>query len=173
MKGFKDPQGKFRPTENKNGIRKSRDQSVKTEGVKLLSLRKQREPKQLPNQVVMEIKEDFNGSDVEVVSYNPKWKLYEVHVDDERYYIFPNEESAIKFGRQSIRDTATEYIPEKGTEGYDEWKDLDEDELVDKIIEMQSDYGQRSELGAIAQSISGYDGQYHQLSDGWIAFRID
>lgn len=42
MKGFKDPQGKFRPTENKNGVRKSRDQSKKTEGIKLQTLRKQR-----------------------------------------------------------------------------------------------------------------------------------
>ena len=35
MKGFKDPQGKFRPTEKKNGIRKSRDQSAKTQGIRL------------------------------------------------------------------------------------------------------------------------------------------
>lgn len=35
MKGFKDPQGRFRPTENKKGIRKSRDQRIKTEGVRL------------------------------------------------------------------------------------------------------------------------------------------
>ena len=35
MKGFKDDKGKFRPTGNQNGIRKSRDQSAKTEGVRL------------------------------------------------------------------------------------------------------------------------------------------
>ena len=35
MKGFKDKSGKFRPTENKNGVRKSRDQSTKTQGIKL------------------------------------------------------------------------------------------------------------------------------------------
>ena len=35
MKGFKDKEGKFRPTENKKGVRKSRDQSTKTEGVRL------------------------------------------------------------------------------------------------------------------------------------------
>ena len=35
MKGFKDKSGKFRPTENKNGVRKSRDINIKTEGVRL------------------------------------------------------------------------------------------------------------------------------------------
>ena len=35
MKGFKDKAGKFRPTEKKNGVRKSRDQSKKTEGIRL------------------------------------------------------------------------------------------------------------------------------------------
>ena len=34
MKGFKDSSGKFRPTENKTGIRMRRDQTTKTEGVK-------------------------------------------------------------------------------------------------------------------------------------------
>jgi hypothetical protein len=35
-KGFKDPQGKFRPTENKNGVRKSRDKTtIPTQGVRL------------------------------------------------------------------------------------------------------------------------------------------
>jgi len=34
-KGFKDDSGKFRPTENKIGVRKSRDQTAKTQGVKL------------------------------------------------------------------------------------------------------------------------------------------
>ena len=43
MKGFKDPQGKFRPTENKNGVRMSRDQSAKTQGVKFSQPRMQRE----------------------------------------------------------------------------------------------------------------------------------
>ena len=37
MKGFKDKSGKFRPTENKNGVRKSRDQTAKTQGVKINS----------------------------------------------------------------------------------------------------------------------------------------
>jgi hypothetical protein len=37
LKGFKDKSGKFRPTENKNGVRKSRDQSAKTQGVKINS----------------------------------------------------------------------------------------------------------------------------------------
>ena len=35
MKGFKDKHGKFRPTENKNGVRKSRDKKENTEGVRL------------------------------------------------------------------------------------------------------------------------------------------
>ena len=34
-KGFTDKSGKFRPTENKNGVRKSRDQTAKTQGVKI------------------------------------------------------------------------------------------------------------------------------------------
>ena len=35
MKGFKDKSGKFRPTENNNGVRKSRDQTLKIQGVRL------------------------------------------------------------------------------------------------------------------------------------------
>ena len=35
LKGFKDPQGKFRPTENKNGVSKSRDQKLKLQGIRL------------------------------------------------------------------------------------------------------------------------------------------
>ena len=35
MKGFKDKDGRFRPTENKNGVRKARDQSKKTQGITL------------------------------------------------------------------------------------------------------------------------------------------
>jgi len=35
MKGFKDKSGKFRPTENKKGIRKARDSSQKLQGIKL------------------------------------------------------------------------------------------------------------------------------------------
>ena len=134
--------------------------------------RQKREPK-LPKGVLATIKEDFATKDVELQDYNPKWKLYEVYVDSDRYYMFPDEDSALVFGRQSIRDTATEYIPDKGTENYDEWKDLKGEELVEKIIEEQSEYGQLSELGAVAKSVAGYDGQYHELSNGWIAFQID
>lgn len=35
MKGFKDPSGKFRPTENKNGVRMKQNKSVKTDGIRL------------------------------------------------------------------------------------------------------------------------------------------
>jgi len=35
MKGFKDKSGKFRPTENQKGIGRSRDQTAKTQGVRL------------------------------------------------------------------------------------------------------------------------------------------
>jgi hypothetical protein len=34
MKGFKDKSSKFRPTENKIGVRKSRDVSTKNQGIK-------------------------------------------------------------------------------------------------------------------------------------------
>jgi len=41
MKGFKDDSGKFRPTENKNGIRMSRDKSIKPNvGVRLQRIEK-------------------------------------------------------------------------------------------------------------------------------------
>lgn len=35
MKGFKDSSGKFHPITNNNGVRKSRDQTTKTEGVRM------------------------------------------------------------------------------------------------------------------------------------------
>jgi hypothetical protein len=34
-KGFKDSDGKFHPIQNKNGVRKSRDQNVKSQGIKV------------------------------------------------------------------------------------------------------------------------------------------
>ena len=49
---------------------------------------------------------------------------------------------------------------------------MSKDDLVDYIIGLQSDFGMRSELGAIAQSVASYDGQYSELSDGSIVFRI-
>ena len=139
--------------------------------------KKKRDPhikgKKLPKEVVQGAKDDLGGTDVEVENYNPKWKLYEVYVDSDRYYFFPDEESAIKFGRQSIRDTASEYIPDEGSPNRAEYINLSDDDLVEKIIEEASEYGQRSELGAIAQSVASADGQYHELPDGWIAFQID
>ena len=43
MKGFKDDSGKFRPTGNNKGFRRSRDQSTKMQGIKIDSgLRKKR-----------------------------------------------------------------------------------------------------------------------------------
>lgn len=43
MKGHKDPTGKFHPHTQYNGVRKSRDQKQKTQGVKLQSPRMQRD----------------------------------------------------------------------------------------------------------------------------------
>lgn len=129
--------------------------------------------KKLPKNVIKGAMQDLNGSFVDVVDYNPKWKLYEVYVGTDRYYFFPDEDSAVEFGRQSIRDTATEYIPDEGTEKYDEYKNLSGEDLVEKIIEEQSEYGQLSQLSAVAKHVAGYDGQYHELPEGWIAFHID
>jgi len=60
MKGFKDSNNKFHPiTDNKKGVRKSRDQKVKTEGVKI---RKQRgllvNPTSLPDEVRRKFTQD-------------------------------------------------------------------------------------------------------------------
>ena len=88
MKGFKDPQGKFRPTENRNGVSKSRDQSAKTQGVKLDSgFRKSREnirPKlpeyqtpawnKLKDEAVKRIDHDFNSIRLENLNKTyPDW----------------------------------------------------------------------------------------------------
>lgn len=43
MKGFKDPQGTFHPTKNDSGVRKKGGKSIIPSGIKLPSLRKQRE----------------------------------------------------------------------------------------------------------------------------------
>ncbi len=146
--------------------------SVTPKSKKQMHERKAKETK-LPKDVLKIIKEDFATQDVELDHFNPKWNLYEVNIDDGRFFLFPDEESAIAFGRQSIRDTASEYIPEKGNPQRDEYINLSDDELVEKIIDEQSDFGQRSELGAIAQSVAGYDGEFHELSNGWIGFQID
>lgn len=118
------------------------------------------------------IGEELGDEDFDIISHNPKWKLTHIITDDGEFYVFPDEDSAITFGRQSIRDTASEYIPDEGSPNRDEYINLSDDDLVEKIIDEQSDFGQRSELGAIAQSVAGYDGQFHELSDGTIAFQI-
>ena len=165
--------GKFHPiTDYKKGIRKSRDQKARTQGVKVeRKARIGHIDKKIPRFAIKEF-DDSGIKDLESIDYNPKWKLFSAFdIDGHEYFIFPNEELAIEFGRQSIRDTAYEYIPDKGSPEYDEWINLSDDELVEKIIEIQSDYGQRSELGAVAQSVAGYDGQYTETSSGWIAFQ--
>ena len=43
MKGFKYKSGKFRPTENKKGVMKSRDQTIKNKGVQLIQKRMNRD----------------------------------------------------------------------------------------------------------------------------------
>ena len=170
MKGHMEKDG-FHPHKTYKGVRKSRNLKTKTQGVRM----KKDLPKKLTKEEIKVIREGFDNEfgDIELDHYNPKYKLYEVYVDADRYYMFPDEDSAIKFGRQSIRDTATEYIPDKGTENYDEWVGLSEDDLVDKIIEEQGGYGGSSELSAIAKSVASYDGEYGELSNGWIIFRID
>lgn len=65
MKGFKDSTGKFRPTENKNGVRMQRDQTAKMQGIKLQSSRMAREQKtiKLENRASVGIRaytEEFN-----------------------------------------------------------------------------------------------------------------
>jgi hypothetical protein len=139
------------------------------------SLDKVEDPK-VSKELKQLMKEEIGVDDVEAFSYNPEWKLthlYEGGYDGAEYYHFPDEESALKFGRQSIRDTARDYLPDEyETEEQKEWKGLKGEELVDKILEVQSDYGMRSELGAMAQSVASYDGQYSELSDGSIIFRI-
>lgn len=165
--------GKFHPhTDYKKGIRKSRDQKDKTQGVKVeRKARIGHIDKEIPRFAIKEF-DDSGIKDLEATDYNPKWKLFSAFdIDGHEFFIFPDEESAIAFGRQSIRDTATEYIPDEGTENYDEWKNLNEDELVEKIIEEQSDFGLESELSAVAKSVAGYDGQYTETSSGWIAFQ--
>src|SRR3972149_7333302 len=64
MKGFTDKSGKFRPTENKKGVRKSRDQSTKNQGIKLVSLRKQRDedPEPILETEMVDILEDVTGT---------------------------------------------------------------------------------------------------------------
>ncbi len=40
-------------------------------------------------------------------------------------------------------------------------------------MEEQSGFGMESELSAVAKSVASYDGEYGELSNGWIVFRID
>jgi len=122
------------------------------------------------------MKEEVGADDVVAFSYNPKWKLthlYEGGVNGAEYYHFPDEESALEFGRQSIKDTGGDYFPDdKDSPEYKKMDKMSDEGVVDYIIEMQSNYGDRSELGAIAQSVASYDGQYIELSDGSIVFQI-
>ena len=132
--------------------------------------KKEKEP-EVSEKLQKQFREDLGqNDDVYALSYNPKWKLTHLLGDnDSEFYYFPNEESAIAFGRQSIKDTASEYIPDNDNA---EWKKLSDDEIVEKVLEEQGNYGLSSDLGAIAKSVASYDGEYTELSDGGIVFQI-
>ena len=165
MKGFKDKNNKFHPINNNKTIKH------KSRSSKGMKLKQQYLP--LTQKQRIAVLEGLGTDDFVILDHNKFWKLVHIAVSDgSEFYVFPDEDSALKFGIQSIRATASDYIPEKGSENYNEWKDLEGEELVDKIIEELSEYGQRSQLGAIAQHVASYDGQYTELSDGSIVFQI-
>ena len=75
MKGFKDKSGKFRPTENKIGVRKSRDQTIKIQGVRL--------SRTTPlGNITVERLRFFNDDETLVVQYidknNKKWFVADI-----------------------------------------------------------------------------------------------
>ena len=60
MKGFKDGSGKFRPTENKNGIRMKRDKSINPTGSILSQKRMKRETISRTDSKIKQLEMDFN-----------------------------------------------------------------------------------------------------------------
>lgn len=58
MKGFKDSKGKFHPISQSNGVRKSRDQTAKTQGVKV---RKQRTEIKLEPELITKLNEKLDA----------------------------------------------------------------------------------------------------------------
>ena len=72
MKGFKDGSGKFRPTENKNGVRMKRDKSTNSTGVKVRSVSlKSTTIKKVNKQIIKDLNKgrsaNFSGALNEVV----------------------------------------------------------------------------------------------------------
>ena len=70
MKGFKDSKGKFRPTGNNKSVRKSRDQSTKTQGVKIQP-RMSREKRNPLEPVLEKTEKEFEKSLKEYDFKNP------------------------------------------------------------------------------------------------------
>lgn len=122
-KGFKDKDGKFRPTENKKGVRKSRDQNAKTQGVKLNSgVRKSRsdiKPKlpayqtpewdKLKEQVEKRFNNDFNSVRLENLNkINQNWfedvVTTEPRMDDIKDYFGESRLTNAKFNKNHTED---------------------------------------------------------------------
>lgn len=178
-KGFTDSSGKFRPTK-KNDSTVSSKQVSKTSKESNPDNKKADElkNKKMQNPVVSKklkqmFRDQLGEDDIEAFDFNPKWKLLHLFGDDgTEYFHFPDEKSAIAFGRQSIKDTAGEHIPEEGNPEREEYLKLSDDEVVDKVIEEQTNHGLDSELSGIAKSVAGADGQFTELEDGSIVFQI-
>jgi len=176
--GFK-KDGKFHPTrKNASGVSssqlKNKPKSSNPDSKKADELKNKKVPDpKVSKKLKQMFKDSFGEDDIEAFDFNPKWKLTHLFGDDgAEYFHFPNEETAIAFGKQSIKDTAGEYIPEEGNPEREEYLKLSDDEVVEKIIDEQTNHGLESELSGIAKSVAGADGQFTELEDGSIVFQI-
>lgn len=179
MKGFtKD--NLFHPLTDKKGIRRKEGKSINPSGIKLPSLRKSRDSgKEFSKETRDIINKELGLDDFEVISYNPKWKLTRIMADDgvKEFYILPDEDHALDFGEQSVRD----FIGEDGGE-FSDFEDImsgatvngkfDKEKAFNLVMDMETDYGTLSRLGGVSKVVAGYDGTYSELSDGSIAFQV-
>ena len=135
MKGYKDGSGKFRPTENKNGVSKSRDQNAKTKGIRLKRITKKPKMIMAENISLSELRnhplyeESTNWLDVfestpEVIVANENEGFFYVWYGGESHYVHyvspdGKEFNVFSFGFEKNR--------------------LDKDEVLEKISERLSD----------------------------------
>ena len=101
MKGFKDPQGKFRPTENKNGVSKSRDQKLKLQGIRLKREKKNQDgsqfkkikvwtyedaPKELKVKILENWRNKYSGTDQHYADYDGFIYSKEMKIDGDKIF---------------------------------------------------------------------------------------
>ena len=168
MKGFKDKSGKFRPTENKKGVRMSRDQSAKTQGVKIEKIRMAREKEMNLDDVMKKHEKEFEKSLNEYHFDNPQlrnknWDVgitYEGGFGEEYFSFWAGTPKYAKSKALAGSDVSVTY--RSFLSNFDWSEGLDED--IQERIEKDPDFAQKEYDKWLTDSFDTVaDGFFEQL----------